>query len=200
LDNVSLTYNPQDPPDRTICVDPAVPVPPGGAAGPNILTNGDFNTGSLAPWGLFGQITSQIVNGVFEFIKPSSAPPAGVVLQYTNQAVSIGTPVDAFFQLGNSSSVRKRVTVILHTSDFSDLSACTLWLDPGQPLSDYAMRTYATRAWANATVSVYPATTGLDQWIRLDNVTFRQNPGLATIGTECYETEALAREPSLRMP
>ena len=37
----------------------------------------------------------------------------------------------ATFQLGNSSGVRKRVTVILHDSDFCDLSACTFWLAAG---------------------------------------------------------------------
>jgi hypothetical protein len=91
------------------------------------------------------------------------------------------------FQLGNSSGVRKRVTVIIHDNDFSDLSACTFWLDPGQPLSTYAYRTFTTKAWTNATLSVYPATVGAAQWIRLDNVTFQRTPGTAIVGTECIE-------------
>ncbi len=93
----------------------------------------------------------------------------------------------ATFQLGNSSAVRKRVTVIVHDYDFSDLSACTFWLAPGQPLSDYIYRTFATEAWTDATVSVYPATVGAEQWIRLDNATFRRTPGTPTVGTECIE-------------
>ena len=49
------------------------------------------------------------------------------------------------------------------------------------------MRTFATQAWSNATLSVYPATVGLDQWIRLDNVTFQRTPATTIVGTECVE-------------
>jgi hypothetical protein len=64
-----------------------------------------------------------------------------------------------------------------------------VWLPPGMPLSSYAMRTYATKPWTNATVSVYPATVGTSptaEWLQLSQV------GLALtaeviLGTECYE-------------
>jgi hypothetical protein len=110
-----------------------------------------------------------------------------VVLQATGQTPSADHIITATFELGNSSSVRKRVTAILHDVDFSDLSACTFWLPPGQPLSSYVMRSYATKAWGNATFSMYAATIGTDQWIRLDNVTMRRTPGSAALGTECIE-------------
>ncbi len=190
LDNVSLEHVPAGSSTETMCVDPTAPVAPGGPPGPEWLVNGNFNTGTLAPWGEFGTITWQIVAGVLEFIRPSSMPPAGVILQPTGQAAAAGDILTATFQLGNSSGVRKRVTIILHDLNFSDLSACTFWLAPGQPLSDYTYRTFATQAWTNATLSVYPATTGADQWIRLDNATFRRTPGSATVGTECREPGA----------
>jgi len=98
-----------------------------------------------------------------------------------------GEIVTAQFKLGNSSSVRKRVTVLLHDLDFSDLSACTFWLEPGQPLSDFGMRSYATRAWANATISIYAASVGDETWTRLDNVMLRKTPGGDTSGTNCVE-------------
>jgi hypothetical protein len=75
----------------------------------------------------------------------------------------------------------------MHDLNFSDLSACTFWLEPGQSLALYTYRSYTTRAWTNATISVYPATTGAEQWIRLDNVTFRATPGTVISGTECVE-------------
>ena len=150
------------------------------------LVNGNFNTGTLTPWGAFGQISYQIAGGVFEFIKLAGTP-AGVVLQPTLQAMAANDILTATFELGNSSSVRKRVTVIVHDNNFSDLSACTFWLAPNQPLSLYTYRTFATQAWTNATFSVYPATTGADQWIRLDNASFRRTPGTSIVGTECIE-------------
>src|SRR6185295_132447 len=71
---------------------------------------------------------------------------------------------------------------------FSDLSACTFFLAPGTPLSNFAIRSRATKAWTNATISFYAATTGSEQWIRLDNVSFNRTPGASQfLGTECFE-------------
>jgi hypothetical protein len=197
LDNVSLKYSPGNASSfRTECVDPTAPVASGGTDGPDMLTNGGFDTGALAPWGTFGTITSRIAAGVFEFIRPSNAAPAGVVLQATGESLAANMTVTATFQLGNSSSVRKRVTVILHDNDFTDLSACTLWLAANQPLSPYVMKAFSTKSWANATVSVYPATVGSESWIRLDDVTLRRTPSATLAGTECIEPSA--RGPIIR--
>ena len=192
LDNVSMQYDVAGSPDRTLCHDPLAPPPQGGGGGVvNILVNGNFD-GGLPPWGLFGRITAQIVAGVFEFVRPAGTP-AGVVLQATGQPMAAGDVMRASFRLGNSSSVRKRVTVLLHDNDFTDLAACTFWLPPGQPLSSYSMATYATRPWTNATLSVYPATVGVDEWIRLDDVTLQRTPALTISGTDCLEPAALPR-------
>ena len=189
IDNVSMAHVPEQAGDRTDCVDPTVVPPPDGTAGPDLLVNGSFGTGTPDPWFTFGTITWQITNGVFEFIKPSSTAPSGVVAQPTGQAIAAGQILTATLQLGNSSSGRKRVTVIVHDGDFSDFSACTFWLEPGQPLSPYVYRTFTTEAWTSATVSIYPATVGVQQWILLDDVTLQQTPGTATVGTECLEPE-----------
>jgi hypothetical protein len=187
LDNVSLQTAPLQSATRTDCVDPTTPVAPGGADGPSLLGNGGFDTGTPEPWITFGTITSQVSGGVFEFIRPNGTPPAGVVLQPTSQAMTAQQIMTATFQLGNSSSVRKRVTLILGDSDFSDLTACTFYIPPGQPLANYMVRTYATQAWVNATFSLYAATIGPESWIRFDNATLAQTPGAAIQGTECLE-------------
>ncbi len=190
LDNVSLEYAASQPADRTDCVDPTAPAPPLGAASATMLVNGDFGSGLLPPWGTFGTITWQITGGVLELIKLSSVAPAGVVLQQTGQAATANQILTTNFQLGNSSGVRKRVTVLLHDNDFSDLAACTFWLAPGQALSNYALRSFATKAWTNTTLSFYPATVGVEQWIQLDNVTLQRTPGATALGTECVEPGA----------
>ena len=186
LDNVSLRYAPDEADDQSTCIDPTAPEPTDDPDSPNLLANGDFGTGTLPPWGLFGQIVQQIAGGVFEFYRPAGTP-AGVILQGTGQPMAANTIMTATFRLGNSSGVRKRVTVLLHEGNFSDLSACTFWLEPGQPLADYALRTFATQPWTNATLSIYPATIGIDQWIRLDDVVLRRTPSAAITGTECLE-------------
>ena len=184
LDDVRLLPAPGNSVGRTDCVDPTTPVPPGGATGPNLVVNGDFV--GLSPWLQFGQITSQIVSQVFEFYRPPGTP-AGVVFQKTNAAMTAGDIIVGQAQLGNSSSVRKRVTILLHDDDFSDLTACTFWLEPGAPLAYYTVRSFATEAWTNATLSVYPSTVGTEAWIRLDTVSLRRAPALAIVGTECLE-------------
>ena len=46
---------------------------------------------------------------------------------------------------------------------------------------------YATQAWTNATLSVYPATVGTQQWILFDNATMQRTPNVSLLGTECIE-------------
>jgi hypothetical protein len=201
LDNISLQVAPAAVEERTDCLDPTAPGAPGGPDQANLVANGDFGTGTTSSWSLFGQIVSHVSAGTFGFYRPSPPDPAGVILQPTSVANPSREIVTAQFDLGNSSSVRTRVTVLLHDLDFSDLAACTFWLEPGQAMSTYTMRTFATQQWANATISVYAATVGTAQWTWLDNVTFRRTPGQATVGTSCVEpgassTSAPAPEPS----
>ncbi len=187
VDDVSLQVQTDGPIRSTTCLDPLVPEATGQPDGSTLLGNGDFAAGALGPWGVFGTLTHQITGGVFEFLRPNNTPPAGVVFQATGQAMAANQILSATFQLGNSSPVRKRVTVILHDTDFSDLSACTFWLPPGQALSDYVYRAYTTKPWANAMLSVYAASIDAQQWIRLDNVTLRRTSGTTITGTQCVE-------------
>lgn len=190
LDNVSMSAGPASQSiSQTDCLDPMKPAPVGLPAGPDMIVNGSFASG-LSPWGVFGQINHRLANAVFEFQRPPGTP-AGVVLQPTGTAVAAGQIVTATFDLGNSSAVRKRVTVLLHDNDFSDLTACTFYMAPGQPLLPFSIQSFATKAWANATLSVYPATVGPEQWFRLDNGTLRVTPAAPTSGTNCLEFGSL---------
>ena len=186
IDNVSLRASAEGADDRTECVDPTRPDPPGGPDGPTLLVNGDFGA-DLPPWGLFGQINAQVFGGVVWFHRTSLTPPAGVVLQATQQTATAGEIFTARFELGSTYAVRRRVTVLVHDNDFTDLAACTFWLEPGQALQQYEMRMFATKAWTNATFSVYPVTADTSASLRLDNVTLSRTPGATFNGTDCVE-------------
>ena len=196
LDNVTMNYDPSGSSLRTECVDPTSPLPPGGPVGPDLIINGSFSNPFEVPWGTFGQINGAVNNGVFEFLKLPGTP-AGVVLHPTTLGMAANQFLTAQLDLGNSSAVRKRVTAIVHDADFSDLAACTFWLPSGLPLSTYQLRMRATRVWTNATLSIYPATGGLEQWVRLDNVSLRRTPGLDINGTECLEPGEVLVPPSV---
>ena len=183
LDNVEVYALPGQAIDRTECVDPTTPAPVALPDGGTIIVNGNFESG-LAPWGTFGQITSQVSGGVFQFARPAGTP-AGVVLQITGVAQPNDTRLSATFSLGNSSGARRRVTVLIHDNDFSDLAACTFWLEPGTPLATHQMKLFTTRAWASTTLSVYPSNVDESQWILLDDVSLATTPSAPLMGTEC---------------
>ena len=186
LDNVVMGPGSGESVSRTECMDPLGPAVQDLPDGDPLLVNGNFSD-DLANWVPFGTITAQVTGGVAEFIRPSNAAPSGALLQPTSKPIAAGNVVTTTFQLGNSSSARKRITILLHDQFFVDLSACTFWLSPGQPLTSYTMRSYTTAPWTSATVSFYPATTDQLQWFQLDNVTLGVTPGLATEGSDCLE-------------
>ncbi len=198
VDNVSLMYEPDGFPDRTLCDDPTAPLPVQQQNGPNLLSNGDFS-GGMGPWGVFHGLQYQLTNGVFQFVWEPPPPPPGVVpnfptfqpapvvIQRTGQAMTAGQILTAHVDLGNSSNVRKRVSLLIHQWDFDDLAACTFWLEPGTPLQTYTMRMFTTEPWSDAALSVYAATRGPETWIELDNASLQRTPGAAIGGKECYE-------------
>ncbi len=190
LDDVSMTQKPTHSEFKTDCEDPLRPLA-GGATSGNLVVNGDF-AGGLANWTPFGNLAhNSAAGGIFEFFKLAGLP-AGVILQPLGQAMASDQRMVATFQLGNSSPVRQRVTVILHDNDFSDLSACTFWLPPGLLMQNYAMRAYASETWTDTTFAVYPATVGSSpthEWLRLDNVNLQRSTA-TNWGTECFEPGA----------
>jgi hypothetical protein len=195
LDNVSLKYIPSQSALWTACVDPTRPaVASGTDSATNLLTNGDFGTGTLAAWSVAGGMSLQLTAGVLEFIRPAQSTPAAVVFQgadvvsqSTGQAMAAGQILTATVQLGNSSTVRKRVTLRLSEADLSDQTACTFWVPPSQGLLTYTMRGFASIAWTSATLSVLPETVGLESWIQLDNATLRRTSSYPVAGLECIE-------------
>jgi predicted ribosomally synthesized peptide with SipW-like signal peptide len=194
LDNVSLKYITTQSVLWTDCVDPTTPAVPSGAESANLLINGDFATGTLASWSASGTVTTQITAGVLELIRPTSTVPSSIVFQSTGLvSQSTGQPMVAnqiltsTLQIGNTSTVRKRVTVHLHDLDVSDQTVCTFWIPPSQGLLTYTMRGFATKAWSNATLSIYPETVGTEQWIQIDNVTLRRTGASPIAGPECME-------------
>jgi mannan endo-1,4-beta-mannosidase len=186
LDNVSLAQQGAASATETSCVDPLVSAPIGGSDGPNMVRNGTFDTSQLAPWYQYGQVTTAVANGVLSFYR-TPGNPAGVVGQSSAMTVAAGVPVEARFDLSNISGLRKRVTVLMHDADFSDVVVCAFWLPPNMPTGRFVMRSRTTKAWANASIAIYPSPADSIGWIRVDNVSMRTRPGIAVNGTACYE-------------
>ncbi len=156
--------------------------------------NGNFSNG-LTSWSTFAvpsdAMVASVVNGVLEFYR-QPAPPGTIgqaaVFQPTGAAYPAMTQIAADFDLGNSSIVWKRVTVLLHDLSFLDLHMCTFWLAPNAPMRTYSMRSHTNQAWANATVSFYAVTEGSNGGAyRLDNVRVYMSPGQSVERTDCVD-------------
>ncbi len=152
----------------------------------DLMRNGSFTTG-LQFWQTFATpdpsyIVTDTTGGLLRFYRvpppPGSANQA-VAFQSTYAQLFPHAPLEARFRLGNSSSVRKRLSVLVHDGDFSDLSVCVFWLAPTAPLRDYVMRAHTTKSWSNATISFYAATAGSDGgFYQVDNVSLVYHPAL----------------------
>jgi predicted extracellular nuclease len=190
LDNAVMAHNTGANYTGTFCIDPNTPAPGSGADTANLLTNADFAAATITPWFTWGQPTlsavqSQLVGGVFQMYRNTGTTQALVA---QNSGVSTGAPLpmEATFQLGNSSTQRKRVNVIVHDQDFSDLFNCSFWIEPNTPLQSYAMRGHSTEAWSGAMLSIYLMSADGQGWMLLDNASLRARPTLDVNGTECY--------------
>ena len=166
-----------------------------GGAPVNLIQNGSFSTPGTGsnpppPWVVFGLPTPppwSLVSGVFNFHRVAGSTQ-GVIYQQTNTAVAADGVLEAEFQLGNSSAVRKRALILIHDGDFSDSSACTFWLPANTPLRTYRMKMRTTEAWTNATLSIY-ASNPADgaAALQVDNVSMYALTGDTFKGTLCTD-------------
>jgi len=158
-----------------------------------MIVNGDFSAG-LSSWQTsatpnLSYFVAGVSDGVLQFYRlpaPKGSKGQGTVLQQTGAAVASGIALDAQFSLGNSSTVRKRINVLMLDANGSDVATCSFWLAANTPLRTHSMRVRTTKAWANATMHFQAVTEGSDGGAYLvDNVSLRQNGAATFTRTEC---------------
>jgi hypothetical protein len=194
VDDVSLRYIPTLAITSTQCIDPTAP-PAATFDTSELLANGNFSSG-LTNWGLFSSpgptydddMVYRVQSGVFEYYRRIRAGinNSAVILQDSSDPITAGTALEARFSLANNSTFRKRITILLHANDFSDLQVCTFWIPPNTNLAQYTMRAYATRNWASAVISFYASTADDAPWARIDTVSLRRLSNVTLTGTACY--------------
>lgn len=141
----------------------------------NLVINGTFSNG-LNNWIPYGNIVYQLSpapESAFQFYRTGAS---AVVYQNTGVALPANQPIWAQVYIGNSSGVRKRVSILLHDANFSDSQFCGFWIPPFTPLRPYTIRTHTGQAWSNATISIYAATGDTNPWLRVDNVRLESWP------------------------
>lgn len=195
IDNVSMTYRPSlnQLQTRSECIDPGAPLPTVGDTSANLLANGTFSGSTFAPWAVFDDpapgaaIIANLNSGVMNLYRQDPVN-AGAFLQNTpTTTITAGTPLELRARIGNSSNLRKRLTVLIHHQNFQDLQVCTFWLQPNTLMDTYVIRTHTTQDWNLGTsVSFYVSTADNTPAIQLDDVELRAVPSLSVGGTSCY--------------
>jgi Tol biopolymer transport system component len=153
-----------------------------------LIANGDFS-GGMAHWATWDAITHRIENGVFEFYRNVRGRSAAL-LQNTGAAVAMGRRLEASIRLGNASMVRKRVLLILHDADWSDLQVCSFWLPPNAALQTYRMHSFTTEAWSSTMVSIYSGDADGVGWIQVDGVSLLLSAAPPDDVTRCLDPRA----------
>lgn len=159
----------------------------------NLLANGDFSAG-FGAWNAFsapsaGDIVYAVNGGVLEFYRQPGSESA-VIFQPTGYPASTGTGLDAEIDLGNASGVRKRVTLLIHDADFSDLQVCTFWLPPNAPMQTYRMTARTSEAWSNVTLSIYASSNDGTAAYQIDNASLKLILTPTSSRTLCFDPNA----------
>lgn len=157
--------------------------------GTDVVTNGNFS-GGFVGWGTAFDTSYAIQNGALNWVGLSGSV-AGAVQQVVNYTAPQGSVVQLDFQLGNNSSVEKRVRAhVQHYKDGegiwdSGVLVCEFTIKPGTALQSYSMRRRINETWTEMRIWIegYPADGKLA--ILTDNVQLRRvdEPGVNT--TEC---------------
>ena len=159
----------------------------------NLLANGDFSAG-FGAWNAFsapsaGDIVYTVNGGVLEFYRQPASESA-VIFQPTGYPAATGTGLDAEIDIGNASAARKRVTLLIHDADFSDLQVCTFWLPPNAPMQTYRMTARTSEAWANVTLSIYASSNDGTAAYQIDNASLKLILTPTSSRTLCFDPNA----------
>jgi hypothetical protein len=160
---------------------------------PTLIRNGDFSAG-LGQWNTWATpaqngIVTQIAGGALNFYRAAGASSAAV-LQNTGARLPNGAPLRLTVSLGNSSAGRKRATLIVHDTDWSDLLVCSFWIPPNTAPRLYTMTAKTTESWSAGTLSIYASTADGLGWLVVDNVVLRHLPTLSVNATLCDDPGA----------
>jgi hypothetical protein len=127
--------------------------------------------------------------GSVAFHRPPNSEQ-NVIFQQTG--VPLSGAFEIGFFMGNTDTIRKRITVIVHEADFSDQAACTFWLPESTSVALFAIRGHTTQSWTNATISFYASTVSNTGNYVLDNVSLLSLPNGSVNVTECEDPFAPA--------
>lgn len=180
----------------------------------NLIKNGDFRTGWLH-WYTQGSISVSLggpTNSHFLKFHRTDMNASALVMQNTDNPdtafqIDANQLVQLQFRLGNSSMVRRRITVIVHDADFSDQQVCVFWLEPNTPLVDngpareYYVSAHTNEVWTQPSVSFYdPNGAPFGESFQLDDVSMTAGNAASSQRVHCNEPQPYTVTPTPAPP
>jgi endoglucanase len=157
------------------------PVPP---PNQNLVRNGGF--ANLTQWTTSGDIHTSLYNGILSFYELSGGVNPATITQNVGYPVPANSPMWLTFQMGNSSSVPKQVTVQMTNESGTDAIQCTFTVAHNTVLATRTITGLTSVDWASSQVQFISLDPDGLNGVRLDNVDMRYRPGLTTVvGTTC---------------
>jgi subtilisin family serine protease len=152
---------------------------------PNLIANGDFANG-FTSWFMWDGAQVRMPDQWVEMRRlPGTA--SALVAQNTGIALPPDIGLEARVELGNSSGVRKRVGLILHSGNWRDFAVCSFWLEPFAPPATYTMLTLTQMPWLGTHLSIYLSPDDGIGWLHIDNASLRPLMEPVNLGTLCYD-------------
>jgi hypothetical protein len=154
----------------------------------NLARNGDFATDTVE-WNKKGDVSATVTGGVLNLYRQPPYSTDAVLSQDMNVPVLSGSSLEVKIDLGNSSSVTKRMFLYLHRPDWGNLMSCTFELAPNTSLATYTLRGRTSIAWANMRLELWPYPPDNLPAILVDNVDVQYKPGLNPVEMECVSPD-----------
>ncbi len=156
----------------------------------DLVRNGNFS-GSLDNWSTRLNADARIASdGDSYLLLWGQSGLAGAIEQLLNANIPKDAVMEMSLELGNQTSVTKRIRVHLHHYDeraiWDDALICDFLLPGGSPLQNYVVRRKLATTWENTKVyiEVWPADNL--PGVMIDRVQVRRYDTLPVQGTECH--------------
>lgn len=153
----------------------------------NLLANGAFDTGDLAPWLVRQGTTAQIDKGMLSLHREPGTPGWSGIEQYIPYVLDAGSPFEITLNLGNTGNTTRTVEISLRSvqSPATGYTRCAFTLPPNTAPATYWLRGRAGYRWSNFVLAISVSPADGKPAVMVDDVSVVYRPGMAVGPVGC---------------
>jgi hypothetical protein len=148
----------------------------------NLIANGTFASGltSWTTWNATANATGTMLN-----ITRNSGTSDGGFYQSVSQSIPANAPLELTLQMGNSSTVPKRINLILRDGGWRESFSCSFTIPALSALQSYTMQVRTTRVWSPLMMQGWLLEADGIMAVQVDNVNLQYKSNSTITGTNC---------------